>query len=341
MKKVLFICIPIIVVISVIVVVIFTNQEKGVNISFEQNKVESIYEKLQLDSNVYLLNNYNSYLNLKSKYELKMELNESDFINNSYLVLFDFNACDSESEVSKVLYDEESSRLNIHYNVHSTCGFCQNHYDVYVIKIDKINDASIKNHYKRVKGENCDPDISYKPIIYLYPDKDMNVSIKLENEDSIITSYPKYNNGWNIYVNKDGMITLNDRNYYALYWDEYNNNSVDFSEGFYVTKDNAIKFLEEKLDIIGLNYKEANEFIMYWLPILESNHKSLVYFELTDERQNNNRLIINPEPDSVLRINMHIKKINKKIDIKEQELSTFNRIGFSVVEWGGTIHKEG
>ena len=341
MKKVLFIFIPFIVVICIILIVIFNNKEKGISISFEQNRVESIYEKLQLDSNVYFINDYNSYLNLKGEYNLKMELTESDLSNNSYLVFFDFNTCDSESEVSEVLYDEESNKLNIYYNVHSICGFCQEHYDVYFIKIDKINDVTIKNHYKRVKGEKCDPDVSYKPILYLYPDKDMNVSIKLENENSIITSYPKYDNGWNVFVSKNGIITLNNKNYYALYWDEYNNNSVDFSEGFYVTKDDAINFLEEKLDIIGLNYKEANEFIMYWLPILESNKQSLVYFELTDERQNNNKLIISPEPDSVLRINMHIKKINKKIDIKEQKLNSFNRIGFSVVEWGGTIHKEG
>ena len=32
---------------------------------------------------------------------------------------------------------------------------------------------------------------------------------------------------------------------------------------------------------------------------------------------------------------------DKKINIKEQELSRFKRTGFSVVEWGGTIHKEG
>ena len=115
---------------------------------------------------------------------------------------------------------------------------------------------------------------------------------------------------------------------------------VDFSTGFYVNGNNAIKKLKEKLDYIGLNNREANEFIMYWLPILESNKHSLVYFELTDERESNNKLIINPKPDSILRINMHIKKIYDIMSIEDQKLEKFERTGFTVVEWAGTIHKE-
>ena len=92
---------------------------------------------------------------------------------------------------------------------------------------------------------------------------------------------------------------------------------------------------EEKLAIIGLNAKERNEFIMYWLPILEKNQKSLVYFELTEERDTYNKIIINPNPDSLLRVAIHVKKVSKKVDIKEQKLQTFKRTGFTAVEWGG------
>ncbi len=77
---------------------------------------------------------------------------------------------------------------------------------------------------------------------------------------------------------------------------------------------------------------------MYFLPILENNDKSLVYFELTDEKQKNNELIIKPAPDSLLRVTMHVKKVNKKVEIKEQKLETFNRRGFVAVEWGGIIY---
>ena len=51
---------------------------------------------------------------------------------------------------------------------------------------------------------------------------------------------------------------------------------------------------------------------MYWLPILEQNQKSLVYFETTESLQKENELIISPKPDSLLRIRMHVKKVNHK-----------------------------
>ncbi len=175
-----------------------------------------------------------------------------------------------------------------------------------------------------------------KPVLYLYPTEDTNVKVTFEYPELLTTTYPKYDNGWNVLVNENSDIyDANNKWYYALYWEEAPTHFVDFKEGFYVEKDNAIDFLEEKLAVIGLNEREANEFIMYWLPVLEKNEKSLVYFELTDEKQKENKLIIEPTPDSLLRVTMHVKKVNKKTNINEQKLETFERIGFTAVEWGG------
>ena len=178
-----------------------------------------------------------------------------------------------------------------------------------------------------------------KPVLYLYPNEKTDITVKFEHSDLLTTTYPKFKDKWQVtaYPNGD-LYDLNGNYYYALYWEEEKNHSVDFNEGFYVTKNNAINFLEEKLSIIGLNAKERNEFIMYWLPILEKNEKSLVYFELTNERDYYNKLIISPKPDSILRVAMHVKKVNKKTSIKEQSLTSFDRNGFTAVEWGGVIY---
>ena len=179
-----------------------------------------------------------------------------------------------------------------------------------------------------------------KPVLYLYPTKNnTKVSVSFEKPELLTTTYPKYKNSWNVTANKNG--DLKDKNgkyYYGLYWEESGSTNVKFDEGFYVTKDNAIEFLEEKLSTIGFTDRERNEFIMYWLPILEKNEKNLVYFELTKSRENYNKLIISPKPDSLLRVAIHVKKVNKKVNIKEQKLTTFERKGFTVVEWGGVIH---
>jgi hypothetical protein len=77
---------------------------------------------------------------------------------------------------------------------------------------------------------------------------------------------------------------------------------------------------------------------MYWLPILEKNGQSLVYFELTEERESYSKIHITPEPDSLLRLVIHIKKVDHKVNIKEEKLTRFNRKGFTAVEWGGTTY---
>ena len=125
--------------------------------------------------------------------------------------------------------------------------------------------------------------------------------------------------------------------YYALYWEEKRNDNFKFDEGFYVTKDNAISFLEDKLSYIGLNDKEKNEFIMYWLPKLEVNNYNYIYFETMDEIEQDMSLNIEPKPDKIIRVRMDYKPLNKYIDVQEQVLIKEERQGFTVVEWGGTI----
>ena len=179
-----------------------------------------------------------------------------------------------------------------------------------------------------------------KPVLYLYPEKETKVSVNFENSNLLTTTYPKFENSWNVTAKPNGdLFDSNGKYYYGLYWEESGSTKVDFTEGFYVTKDNAIKFLEEKLNFIGLNDKERNEFIMYWLPILEKNGKSVVYFELTEERNAFNKLIINPTPDSLLRVAIHVKKVSSKpSNLKEEKLVKFNRSGFAAIEWGGVVH---
>ena len=201
--------------------------------------------------------------------------------------------------------------------------------------VELIYDASTKTG--EVKTSFCGG--IAKPVLYLYPKKTAKVTISFEHPELLETTYPKYNNSWEVKAHSNGDL-YDDKGayYYALYWDEKQVHSVDFSTGYYVEKDNAIEFLEKKLSYIGLSRREANEFIMYWLPILEKNEKNLVYFELTEERESYNKLNISPKPDSLLRLVIHIKKVDNKVDIPKQNLTKFQRKGFVAVEWGGTVY---
>ncbi|MCR5737995.1 MAG: hypothetical protein K6G64_10125 [Eubacterium sp.] len=72
---------------------------------------------------------------------------------------------------------------------------------------------------------------------------------------------------------------------------------------------------------------------------MQDNPYNLIKFQ-GKQYTENAKLRITPRPDSMLRVFMTWKALDKKIDIKEQNLSTFERKGFTVVEWGGSEIKE-
>ena len=175
-----------------------------------------------------------------------------------------------------------------------------------------------------------------KPILYLYPKTDTDVTVSFAHPERLTTSYPKFDGSWKVRATPEGLLTDESGNkFYALYWEAESNYRPDQSTAFYVEKDDAIDFLQDKLSEIGLNDHERNEFMLYWLPILEENEKSLVRFAYTEELQVDNAVNISPAPDSFLRVHIYVEKVNANPDLPEPTLLRFERKGFTAVEWGG------
>lgn len=179
---------------------------------------------------------------------------------------------------------------------------------------------------------------SAKPIIYIYPEEETEVKIKVKNPEKLTCTYPKYEDSWNVLAKPNGdLIDLkSNRKLYALYWEGINTTKVNLDEGFIVEGESVAKFLEEKLEILGLNEREAEEFIVYWLPLMEKNKYNYIRFETLDEINENMGLKITPKPETLIRINMEIKGLTKPMTVKEQNLKRVERKGYTVVEWGGT-----
>ena len=93
-------------------------------------------------------------------------------------------------------------------------------------------------------------------------------------------------------------------------------------------------FPEDALRKLGLTDREANEFIIYWLPQMEHNAYNLISFQ-TDLYTDNAKLTVSPAPDSVLRVFMAWMPLEAPIDLVPQTLDAPAREGFTVVEWGG------
>ena len=102
-----------------------------------------------------------------------------------------------------------------------------------------------------------------------------------------------------------------------------------------VTGEETAEFLQEKLSYMGLTPREYNEMIVYWLPKMQENPYNLIAFQ-QEAYIDHARLTITPEPDSMLRVFMTYIPLEEAVEVPEQELATFERSGFTVVEWGGS-----
>jgi len=182
-------------------------------------------------------------------------------------------------------------------------------------------------------------EVAKKPVIYLYPEEETDVHVELElTEAELSTTYPKYDNGWNVTAYPDGSLLnkADGTHHKYLFWDAVNcRTRFGFSEGFCVAGSDTESFLREKLTYMGLTEEEMNEFIVYWLPLMEHNKYNLIAFQ-GDAYTDSAKLNITPEPDSLLRIFMTYVPLEDAVDIQPQQLDTFERKGFTVVEWGGS-----
>ncbi|MCR4779652.1 MAG: hypothetical protein K5876_01010 [Ruminiclostridium sp.] len=177
-----------------------------------------------------------------------------------------------------------------------------------------------------------------KPVIYLYPEEQTDVSVRVNFPfgGELTCTYPEYNNGWSVTAMPDG--TLYDENgdeYYCLYWEGRSADIMNDSKGFCVAGKDTAEFLREKLMYIGLTAREANEFIIYWLPKMQDNAYNIITLH-TDDYAASVPLTVSPMPDTQIRVFMTYRPSEKPVDIPEQELQHYERNGFTLVEWGGS-----
>jgi len=173
-----------------------------------------------------------------------------------------------------------------------------------------------------------------KPVLYLYPEEETAVTVRLDYDGALTCSYPAYDDGWSITASPDGTLFDGETQYNYLYWEGRRNAEYDFSAGFCVRGEDTAAFLEDALAKLGLTRREANEFIVYWLPLMQDNAYNIISFQgaaYTDHA----RLTITPQPDTLLRVFMAWYTSDEPVVLPPQELTAPARVGFTAVEWGG------
>ena len=195
--------------------------------------------------------------------------------------------------------------------------------------------------YEKENIEKPNPETA-KPVIYLYPEQETKVNVQLTFNGTLTSTYPTLPpEGWSVTAQPDGTLTDEEgRSYRYIFWEGVANVDWKQDSGFLVKAEDAREFLEQSLTRLGLNELEQNDFITYWLPKLEKNGESFVTFA-AEQYTDNAVLTVTPQPDSVLRVQMLISKVDDSNRVAfqklpEQELPRFEREGFVLVEWGGT-----
>lgn len=178
-----------------------------------------------------------------------------------------------------------------------------------------------------------------KPVIYLYPETDLEVSVNLKPQGELTFSYPDYSKGWNGIAHPDGSISIDNTTYPYLFWESEQHFSKFDRElgGFLIQKANVTESLEKYLIELGFNAKEKSDFITFWGPQLSQHTHVLIQFVINEACNEFASLEITPAPKKLNRVYMIwiVPEQHHKVFIKSQKLRKFDRSGFDVLEWGG------
>ena len=179
-----------------------------------------------------------------------------------------------------------------------------------------------------------------KPVIYLYPTEKTKISVSVELSGAdMITEYPRTANGtWKVEASPKGnLVDMYDKKKYSyLFWEAAKHTSFTLNPENMdcIASIDIQNYLEKSLKVLGLNAREMNDFMVYWLPILEQNPYSLIEWKTT-EYTDMAKLHISPKPETLIRIFMVFKWSEQIVTTKSVELQKTRRKGYSVVEWGG------
>lgn len=198
----------------------------------------------------------------------------------------------------------------------------------------------------KAKGKTCMSEMIEnsvrKPVIYLYPKNKQIVNVQVDFKGDLTHTYPKYpQNGWTVEANPSGELkdAKTGKIYYQLFWEGASQHIYNMDKGFVVKNSETADFLDDKLAALGLNRREANEFITYWLPELEQNPYNFIHFS-TNEYEQQAQLNVQPAPDTKIRVFMVYQPLQEWREVSPQVFTTPNRKGFTLVEWGGTKQQE-
>lgn len=182
------------------------------------------------------------------------------------------------------------------------------------------------------------PPIACEPIIYLYPEDETEVEVRLGDAIRPLVTWPEYRNYWRVLASPDGTISdLRDgESYPYLFWEGVSGLMPRPDTGFVVRQAQVEPFFRKVLPIMGLNQTEVDDFVEAWLPDMsEAPYYQIGFYDQSVIDQYA-PLHVSPPPDTTIRILFDYRPLTKPVQtIKPVITPAPERDGFTLVEWGG------
>ena len=179
-----------------------------------------------------------------------------------------------------------------------------------------------------------------KPVIYLYPEETMDVSVEVEVDEFTVTIPEHGDNGWTVRAEPDGTLYnyADGETYPYLFWEGHDEDKIKVSDGFMVARRDVPRFLHRSLTQLGFTRQEKKDFIEFWQPVMLDNPEPYFYVSFVGTHEFNAvaPLHVSPAPDTLIRVFMYFDPVLAPYSVRPQELNAVPRRGFTLFEWGGT-----
>ena len=177
-----------------------------------------------------------------------------------------------------------------------------------------------------------------KPIIYLYPDEEIEISVELNFPywGHVTASIPEYGTGWkNLKIEPTGKIN---KKYDYLFYESQNPELFQRNQGWIISQGQMEAFFIKNLAETGFEGQEIIDFIEYWIPRFTGYPYYTIYPQYKEQLDKMVELEFSVEPENLLRLFYVVEgREDNSIIIKEPHIPEFKREGFFVVEWGARI----
>lgn len=176
-------------------------------------------------------------------------------------------------------------------------------------------------------------DIVYKPNIYIYPEKTIELCVNLSfpNGGSLITSIPQYSNGWCVNVEPSGKIN---GNYDFLFYESIQPNIWQKENGWVIKKENLTGFFIGNMKAYGFNTNEIDDFIEYWIPLLSNSNFYTIYPQTKGIIDQVIKLDFSEQPKNINRLFYVIEEVEKAKELPKPLIEAFDKESYYVNEWG-------